>query len=530
MLDNFTGFVLLNVLIYLPLVVGILCLFWPRVDQVKNVAFIGAALSFVLSIVMLALYPFGQAGVEGTSIVWFERYTWLKELNINYTMGVDGISMLLLVLTTLLTAISILVSFTAVKTRVREYYMWLLVLQTGMMGVFVSLDFFVFYIFWEVMLVPMALLIGIWGSDNRVYAALKFFLYTLAGSVLMLVAIIALYIYSGQNTPAGYTLDVLTLTRLGPDLPRDLQVWVFLAFAAAFAVKVPMFPFHTWLPDAHVQAPTAGSIILAGVMLKMGAYGFIRFALPITPAGAYELAPVMVGLSLIGIIYGAWVSAVQPDLKKLIAYSSVSHMGFVTLGLFSAVWLSGSSQATQGIDGAVVVMLSHGLLTGGLFLSVGVIYERLHTRQIVDMGGLTARAPVFAALFGIIMMGSAGLPGLSGFVGEFLVLQGTFRADWLVAAIATTVMIFAAVYLLWMFQRVMFQRPQESSGHGHFPEANWREWGSLGVLSVLSILFGIFPTPIIQFISATDQALLKQVGLAANHAPEITQMLAQIFR
>ena len=530
MIDDFTGFILLNVLIYLPLVVGVLCLVWPQVDQVKHVAFGGATITFVLSLIMLALYPYGRQGVENTNIVWFQRIPWLPELSINYTMGVDSISMLLLVLTTLLMPISILVSYTAITTRVREYYLWLLVLQTGMMGVFVSLDFFIFYIFWEVMLVPMALLIGIWGSQNRVYAAIKFFLYTLAGSLLMLVAIIALFMYSG-STPTGYTLDVLRLTALGPNLPADFQVWVFLAFAAAFAVKVPMFPFHTWLPDAHVQAPTAGSIILAGVMLKMGAYGFIRFALPITPEGAYQLSYVMIGLSLIGIIYGAWVSAIQPDLKKLIAYSSVSHMGFVTLGLFTAPLINRNDtpQAIQAIDGAVIVMLSHGLLTGGLFLSVGVIYERLHTREIAAMGGLTARAPVFAALFGIIMMGSAGLPGLSGFVGEFLVLQGAFRVSPLVAAIATTVMIFAAVYLLWMFQRVMFQRPQESSGQGHFPEANWREWGSLGVLSVLSILLGVFATPVLEFIAAPDLLLLQQVG-RITQSSDVAPLLAQLFR
>jgi NADH-quinone oxidoreductase subunit M len=534
MLDNFTGFVLLNVLIYLPLVVAVVCAFWPQLEQVKWVAAIGAGLTLVLSVVMLALYPFGAASAVPEAmfnVQWFERYEWLSGLGVNYTMGVDGVSMLLLVLTTLLSTISILVSFTAITRRQREYYIWLLILQTGMMGVFVSLDFFVFYIFWEVMLVPMAILIGIWGSANRVYAAIKFFLYTLAGSVLMLVAIIALYIYSGQHGQ-GYTLDVLTLQRLGANgfFPPDFQIWVFLAFAAAFAIKVPMFPFHTWLPDAHVQAPTAGSIILAGVLLKMGGYGFIRFAIPITPNGAQTMADLMIALSVIGIIYGAWVSIIQPDLKKLIAYSSVSHMGFVTLGLFSAVALSRTGQATQGIDGAVVVMLSHGLLTGGLFLCVGVIYERLHSREISAMGGLTARMPVFAALFGIIMMGSAGLPGLSGFVGEYLVLQGTFRGVdlWWVVAIATTVRIFAAIYLLWMFQRVMFERPKPNSVR--FPEVNWREGVSLAVLAGLSLAFGFFPTPVIDFISSTDQALLHTLGRAAADAPTISQFLGTIFR
>lgn len=540
MLDNDLGFVLLNVLIYMPLVVALVCMFWPHVEQVKWVAVIGAGLSFVLSVVMLIFYPFNAASAVPTAmfnVQFYEKIPWLSQLGINYSMGVDGISMLLLVLTTLLTTISILVSFTAVTKRQREYYIWLLVLQTGMMGVFVTLDFFVFYIFWEVMLVPMAILIGIWGSSNRIYAALKFFLYTLAGSVLMLVAIIALYIYTGQHPAPGaaagvYTLDVLELQRLGSlpgFFPPDFQVWVFLAFAVAFAIKVPMFPFHTWLPDAHVQAPTAGSIILAGVLLKMGAYGFIRFAIPITPVGAHELADLMIALSVIGIIYGALVSIIQTDLKKLVAYSSVSHMGFVTLGLFSAVALSATGQATQGIDGAVIVMLSHGLLTGGLFLSVGVIYERLHSREISAMGGLTARMPVFSALFGILVMGSAGLPGLSGFVGEFLVLQGTFRGlnMWWVIAIATTVIIFAAIYLLWMFQRVMLERPKANSVR--FPEINWREGLSLAVLVALSLAFGFFPTPVIDFIASTDQALLHTLGRTAADAPTISQLLGTIF-
>ncbi len=533
MLDNSTGFVLLNVLIYLPLVVAVVCMFWPQVEQVKMVAAVGAGITLVLSVVMLVFYPYNAASAVPNAmfnVQWYEKISWLSQLGINYSMGVDGISMLLLVLTTLLTTISIVVSFTAITRRQREYYIWLLLLQTGMMGVFVSLDFFVFYIFWEVMLVPMAILIGIWGSTNRVYAALKFFLYTLAGSVLMLVAIIALYMYSGTHGQ-GYTLDVLELQRLASTgfFPADFQIWIFLAFAAAFAIKVPMFPFHTWLPDAHVQAPTAGSIILAGVLLKMGAYGFIRFAIPIAPSGAHQMADLMIALSVIGIIYGALVSIVQTDLKKLVAYSSVSHMGFVTLGLFSAVALSANGQATQGIDGAVVVMLSHGLLTGGLFLAVGVIYERLHSREISAMGGLTARMPVFAGLFGIVMMGSAGLPGLSGFVGEFLVLQGTFRAEnmWWVAAIATIVMVLAAVYLLWMFQRVMFQRPKDNSAR--FPEVNLREGVSLAVLVALSLLFGFFPIPVIDFISSTDKSLLHAVGMAAD-APTISQFLTTIFR
>src|SRR5439155_16544843 len=304
----------------------------------------------------------------------------------------------------------------------------------------------------------------------RVYAAVKFFLYTLAGSLLMLVAIIVEYLAHTPNT-----LDILELMAKGPNDPVGMQNWVFLAFAAAFAIKVPMFPFHTWLPDAHVEAPTAGSIILAGVLLKMGAYGFIRFAMPITPAGAATFAPLMIALSVIAVIYGALVSLVQPDLKKLIAYSSVSHMGFVTLGLFTGVWLTGpgSADATQGIDGAVIVMLSHGLLTGGLFLCVGVIYNRLHSRLIADMGGLAKPMPIFATLFMFMVLGSVGLPGLSGFIGEFLAMQGVFRADWTVGAITAFVVILAAWYLLWMYQRVIFGKTNPHTAH--LPEANWAE-------------------------------------------------------
>jgi NADH-quinone oxidoreductase subunit M len=324
----------------------------------------------------------------------------------------------------------------------------------------------------------------------------------------MLVAIIAEYIRHG-------TLDILQLQAAGPKDPLDFQWWVFLAFALAFAVKVPMFPFHTWLPDAHVEAPTAGSIILAGVLLKMGAYGFIRFAMPITPAGAAQFAPVIVGLSVIAVLYGALVSLVQPDLKKLIAYSSVSHMGFVTLGLFTGVWLSGpgNTNATQGVDGALIVMLSHGFLTGGLFLCVGVIYNRIHTRQISEMGGITKLAPFFGTMFMIMMLGSVGLPGLSGFIGEFLSMQGAFRANWVVGSITAIVVIFAAWYLFWMYQRVMFGKiTNPHLDKVHFPDLDWKEGSSLVVLAALSLLFGIFPAPVLDFLHPATQGLLNTVA------------------
>ena len=522
--NNSLGFPILSVIVYLPIVFAVALIFLRDNVLIQRVAAIGAAIDLVVSIVAMVGY---MANTTGNKFDLQECAPWLSGgLNVNYHMGVDGISVLLLVLTTLLTLVSILVSWTPITKRVTEYYIMLLFLEAGMLGVFVSLDFFVFYIFWEVMLVPMALLIGIWGSANRVYAAIKFFLYTLAGSLLMLVAIIAEYLRHN-------TLDILVLQQQGRTDPADFQWWVFLAFAIAFAIKVPMFPFHTWLPDAHVEAPTAGSIILAGVLLKMGAYGFIRFAMPITPAGAAAFAPIIVLLSVIAVLYGALVSLVQPDLKKLIAYSSVSHMGFVTLGLFTGVWLSGPglSNATQGIDGAVIVMLSHGFLTGGLFLCVGVIYNRIHTRQISEMGGITLLAPFFSTMFMIMMLGSVGLPGLSGFIGEFLSMQGAFRANWVVGAFTAAVVIFAAWYLFWMFQRVMFGKVTNPHlDKVHFPDLDWREGASLVVLAALSLLFGIFPGPVLDFLHPATQALLNTVQTASTQLPHAIAFTEMFFK
>ena len=518
MANNLLDLPILSIMVYLPVLTALVLLFVKDNKLIRQIAVIGAVIDLVISVVALGLYAYYKWGSSGPDSYDFqEQFMWLPDLNIGYHLGADALSLLLLVLTTLLTVISILVSWEPIQKRVREYYIMLLLLQAGMMGVFVSLDFFVFYIFWEVMLVPMALLIGIWGSSNRVYAAIKFFLYTLAGSLLMLVAIIALYLQHG-------TLDVVALQALGPTDPRDFQNWVFLAFAAAFAVKVPMWPFHTWLPDAHVEAPTAGSIILAGVLLKMGAYGFIRFAMPITPAGSAQFAPIMVGLSVIAVIYGAMVSLVQPDLKKLIAYSSVSHMGFVTLGLFTGIWLNqlGYTEGTQGIDGAIVVMLSHGFLTGGLFLCVGVIYNRLHSRLIGDMGGIAKPMPRFAFLFGVMLFGSVGLPGLSGFVGEFLTMVGAFRADWVVGTITSAVVVFAAWYLLWMFQRVVFNKTVPAVRN--FKDADRIETGSLVVLAALSILVGVYPGPLLDFLHPSSQALLTTVSAQVPNVVAFTQL------
>ena len=537
--NNTMGFPILSLIVYTPVLTAIALLFLKEKVTIQRVAMLGALITFVLSIVALVFYlttdASGRGGVAGFELQ--ENFIWLSTstnagastgggLNIGYHLGVDNISILLVVLTTILTPISLWVSWEPIQKRIKEYYIVFLLLEAGMLGVFVALDFFVFYIFWEVMLVPMALIIGVWGSSNRVYAAVKFFLYTLAGSLLMLVAIIALYLQHN-------TLDVLTLMQVGPTDPRDFQNWVFLAFAAAFAIKVPMWPFHTWLPDAHVEAPTAGSIILAGVLLKMGAYGFIRFAMPITPAGAATFADIMIGLSVIAIIYGALVSLVQPDLKKLIAYSSVSHMGFVTLGLFTGVLmnrapgLQGEGQqavnlATQGVDGAIIVILSHGLLTGGLFLCVGVIYNRLHSRQIADMGGITKPMPFFSTMFMIMMLGSVGLPGLSGFIGEFLAMQGAFRADWLVGTITAAVVIFAAWYLFWMFQRVMFGKTVAEAKR--FPDLNRAEGVSLGILAAGAILMGVFPGPILEMIAPASRYLVQAVTEQIPNAASFTQL------
>ncbi len=441
------SFPILSLIAYLPALGALGILFGPRTSSTlpRQVALGVSVLSFLLSLVLLAQFE------TNAEFQFTERRVWLEDLGVTYFLGVDGIAVLLIALTTLLTVIAIIWSWDTVRLRQREYYIAMLLLETGMLGVFMALDLFIFYIFWEIMLIPMALLIGIWGSSNRVYAAIKFFLYTLFGSLLMLVAIVATY-QAYYNETGERTLDILRLQQ-GAELgaySTTFQFWVFAAFFIAFAVKVPMFPFHTWLPDAHVEAPTAASVILAAVMLKMGGYGLLRFNLPLYPEGSEDWALIIISLSIIGIIYGALVALVQPDMKKLIAYSSVSHMGFVTLGIFI--------MNLQGMDGAMMVMLAHGFNTGGLFLLVGVIYERAHTRSISAFGGLASRMPAWAAYFTIFMFASIGLPGMSGFVGEFLVALGTWDYNPWAAVITFSVVIFAAWYMMWMFQRVVFGR------------------------------------------------------------------------
>ncbi|RMG69071.1 MAG: NADH-quinone oxidoreductase subunit M, partial [Calditrichaeota bacterium] len=401
-----------------------------------------------------------------------------------------------------ITPLAILSSWSAITTRLKEYMLAMLVLETAMLGVFISLDLLLFFIFWESMLIPMYLLIGVWGGPRRIYAAVKFVLYTMVGSIFMLVAIIFLYFYYHTHT-GTYTFDLVQIMTL--DLPFDVQYWLFLAFALAFAIKVPMFPFHTWLPDAHVEAPTAGSVILAGVLLKMGTYGFLRFNLPLFPQAAAHFTPVILVLAVVGILYGAWLSIVQRDVKKLVAYSSVSHLGFIMLGLFALT--------VESVQGGLIQMINHGLSTGALFLAVGMLYERRHTREISEFGGVTKVMPVFAALFLIVCLSSLGLPGLNGFVGEFLVLIGSFKVAPVFVVFAATGVIFAAVYLLWMYRRVMFG-PLTREENKSLVDLNGREIATLLPIVVLIFWIGVYPSTFLNKSEAKVAQLVKQINKA----------------
>ena len=432
----------LTFITFLPLVGSIAIAFIPREHEsaVKQTALAVAVADFLLSLVLYTDFDIHTYKMQ------FEFSTeWIARWGVNYHVGIDGISLLLYIMTTFLTAISILASWN-VKKHIKEYMMAMLVLSTGMLGVFIALDFFMFYIFWELQLVPMYIIVGVWGGPRRIYAAVKFFLYTAFGSLLMLVAIIWIYFHFHGQTGI-FTTDLMQITN-SINLDLTTQKWLFIAFFLAFAIKVPMFPFHTWLPDAHVEAPTAGSVILAGVLLKMGTYGFLRFNLPLFPEASVAFLPYVGALAVIGIIYGALVSMVQEDLKKLVAYSSVSHLGFVMLGIFAF--------NHYGLQGALIQNINHGISTGALFLMVGMVYDRRHTRLISEFGGLSKQMPKYAICFMIVALSSIGLPGMNGFVGEFLILLGMFQIDAMLAAFACTGVIFAAVYILWMFQRVMF--------------------------------------------------------------------------
>ncbi|MBF0176745.1 MAG: NADH-quinone oxidoreductase subunit M [Magnetococcales bacterium] len=481
---------MLSLVTFLPLAGAVAILLVIRSDASARLTALGLSLvTFLLSLRLYADFDTTTAAFQ-----FLEEYAWLPGLGITYRMGVDGISLPLVLLTTLLTPICILASWESVKVRVREYMIAFLALESFVVGVFCALDFMLFYILWEAMLIPMFLIIGVWGGPRRVYAALKFFLYTLAGSVVMLICVLVL-------TNKGNTFSIPELMKL--HLPPGLQMWLFLGFLVSFAVKVPMWPVHTWLPDAHVEAPTAGSVILAGILLKMGAYGFLRFSLPMLPDASLYFAPLIYGLSLVAVVYTALVALVQTDLKKLIAYSSVSHMGFVTLGLFAFNQL--------GIEGSILQMVSHGLVSGALFLLVGVIYDRLHTRDIARFGGLALRMPVYATLFMIFTMASVGLPGTSGFVGEFLILLGLFATSKGVTVVAATGLVLGAAYMLWMFKKVVFGEIRHDDVRT-LTDLTPRELALFVPLVVLVFWIGFSPDPFLKVMHVSVDNLLTQLA------------------
>jgi len=491
---------ILSIILFTPLVGALVLLFVPKEnkDAIRWIANIFALGGFLIS---LPLVPAFWALVKSGDTAQFKfvegaANNWIPSIGAGYVLGIDGISFLLIMLTTLLGWISIMSSWTAIENRVKEYYVWFLVLQTGMLGVFMALDFFLFFVFWEAMLVPMYLLIGIWGGPRKLYAAIKFFLYTLAGSVLMLLGILFLYFH--HHTVTGiYSFSLQGLYETAPKIYADYGPYaatlLFLSFFFAFAIKVPMFPFHTWLPDAHVEAPTAGSVILAGVLLKMGTYGFIRFSLPFFPdvLTHTKVRGWMIALSIIGIIYGALVSLMQKDMKKLVAYSSVSHLGFCTLGIFAL--------NPAGLSGSVLQQINHGISTGALFLIVGILYERRHTREIAEYGGISNVMPVYATITMIMFLSSMGLPLLNGFVGEFTILQGTFMENWRWAAWAVPGVVLAAAYLLWLYQRVFFgtvTNPKNEKLHDLTP----REVATFVPLLIMAFWIGLYPKPFFQIL------------------------------
>jgi NADH-quinone oxidoreductase subunit M len=491
--------VLLTLSWLVPLAGALLLLLVGNADGRRDAMIRWIALGVSLATFVVTLGVWVGFDASSADFQFVERYPWIPQFGIDYFVGIDGISLLLVVLTGFLTPIALLSSWGSIERKVKEFSIFILALEAAMIGVFISLDLFLFYVFWDAMLIPMYFLIGIWGYDRRVYAAIKFMLYTMAGSVLMLVAILGLaYLHSAAT--GSYTFDLLKLYSL--DVAPQTQMWFFLAFTIAFAIKVPLFPFHTWLPDAHVQAPTAGSVILAGVLLKMGTYGLLRFSFPLFPQAAAYFAPWLALLAVIGIIYGALVAMVQPDMKKLVAYSSVSHLGFVVLGI--------CAMNTQGMQGAVYQMLAHGVSTGGLFLMVGMLSDRRHTRLIADFGGLKAVMPRFTAAFLIMTLASIGLPGLNGFVGEFLIMLGAFRWAPAFAIAAGLGVILSAVYMLWMFQRV-FYGPVTHDANAALPDLQPREWAGVLPLCAMALVMGVFPTLFLKPMEVSVDALVSRM-------------------
>ncbi|GAQ95014.1 NADH-quinone oxidoreductase subunit M [Thermodesulfovibrio aggregans] len=490
---NNLHFPLLSVLIFFPVAGAALIAVLPR-DKEELIKFSALLISIVEFILSIPLYvSFNKA----THHMQFrEEYLWIPQWGIKYSLGVDGISVLFILLSSLLTILCVTVSWKEINKKIKEFYAALLITHSAMIGVFMSLDIFLFYIFWEAMLIPMYLIIGVWGGPRRIYSAIKFFLYTFVGSVLMLVGILVLYFHTG-------TSDILTLMKTS--YPYKMQLWLFWAFFAAFAVKVPMWPVHTWLPDAHTEAPTAGSVILAGILIKMGAYGFLRFNLPMFPEATVAMKPFMMILSVIAIIYGALICLVQKDLKRLIAYSSVSHMGFVTLGIFAL--------NQQGIQGGILQMLNHGIITGALFLCVGIIYQRTHTREIAQYGGVASVMPAYSAFFMAFTLASIGLPGTNGFIGEFLILLGAFKSWKLMCVLAATALIIGAGYMLWLYQRVFFEKTNPAFLHHihGYGDLNAREIATLMPLLVAVLWIGFYPNALLSFMDQSVRELISHV-------------------
>lgn len=490
---------LLSLLIFLPLILAIPIIFFKKEKEtlIKSYALIVSLIPLAIAVYLFFAYDPSNPGYQ-----FVEKFKWIEITNTFYFLGIDGISMLLILMSTFMFPLAILASWTGIKTNIKEFYFLLLLLDASLIGVFASLDLILFYIFWEFILLPMYFIIGIWGSEDRIYATVKFFLYTMFGSLLMLVGIIWLSFlclpFTGQ-----FSTDLTILTQHSFQLPLDKQIYLFILFTLSFLIKVPLFPFHTWLPDAHVQAPTAGSVILAAVLLKMGTYGLIRFSLPLFPAAFIKLTPVIATLAVIGIVYGALLSIVQKDIKKLVAYSSVSHLGFIVLGTFAVTDVA--------LQGSIIQMINHGLSTGALFMIVGVLYERRHTKKIADFGGIMKVMPVFSVIFMIVVFSSIGLPGLNGFVGEFLILLGSFYSSNLgshsYTIVSTTAVILAAVYLLWMFQRVMLG-PIENNDNKDLKDLSKREIISFVPIIIFIVWIGVHPNT---FLSKTESSVKKIV-------------------
>lgn len=508
---NRLDYPILSTIIFLPLLGAFIILLINRSREtlIKVVALIFSIITFLLSIPLFTGNNFDKTTYK---MQFVERYNWIPSWNITYYLGVDGISILFVLLSTLITISCVLISWNAIKVKVKEFFIAILIIETAMIGVFCSLDFFLFYLFWEAMLIPMYLIIGVWGGPNRIYAAVKFFLYTLIGSVLMLVGIIVLYFY------AGNTFNILEL--MTKTYPYKMQLYLFWAFFAAFAVKVPMFPVHTWLPDAHTEAPAAGSVILAAILIKMGAYGFLRFSIPLFPDAAKAMTPAMLTLSVIAIIYGAVICLAQTDLKRLIAYSSVSHMGFVTLGIFAL--------NNHGLEGGILQMINHGIVTGALFLSIGIIYERTHSREIADHGGLSTPMPVYAAFFMVFTLASIGLPGTNGFIGEFLIILGGFASNKLAGVLAATGIIIGAGYMLWLYQRLFFIGVNEKVAG--LPDMDMRETITLLPLIILIFWIGFYPNAFLGFMHESVQHLLQRVNAGGMEELNIARTFIEIVR